>query len=84
MRARCGPSKALTATARKLAVIFYHMVKDGKDYHELGEDFFLTHQKARHLNKLKKQARLLGFDLTPAGPKPSHTTEKTAGRDPDT
>ena len=35
LRARCGPSKALTATARKLAVIFYHMGKEGKKYQEL-------------------------------------------------
>ncbi len=65
LRARCGPSKALTATARKLAVIFYQMVKEGKEYHELGEDYYIKHQEARHLRKLKKQARLLGFDLIP-------------------
>ncbi len=68
LRARCGPSKALTATARKLAVIFYTMVKEGKDYHDLGEDYYLKHQEARQLRKLKKQARLLGFDLIPTVP----------------
>jgi len=67
MRVRCGPSKALTATARKLAVIFYQMGKEGKEYHELGEDYYIKHQKARQLRKLKKQAHLLGFTLIPTG-----------------
>jgi transposase len=66
LRARCGPSKALTATARKLAVIFYHMVKDGKEYQELGKDYYLKQQKTRQVRKLKTQARLLGFELTPS------------------
>jgi transposase len=63
--ARVGPSKAITATARKLAVIYYHLVKDGQPYHELGEDYYLKQHKTRQVNKLKQQARLLGFDLIP-------------------
>jgi transposase len=63
LAARLGPHKAITATARKLAVIYYHMVKEGKTYRELGEHYYLKHHQARQLNKLKKQAQLLGFDL---------------------
>jgi transposase len=65
LRARVGPSKALTATARKLAVIYYHMVKDSKPYRELGEEYYLKQHEKRHLKKLKAQAKLLGFDLVP-------------------
>ena len=65
LRSRCGPSKALTATARKLAVIFYHMVKEGKEYQELGEAYYIKQHEKRQLKKLKTQARLLGFDLIP-------------------
>jgi transposase len=65
MKSRLGNPKALTATARKLAVIFYNMVKFGKPYAELGEDYYLTQQRQRHLNRLKKQATLFGFDLVP-------------------
>jgi hypothetical protein len=65
LRARCGPSKALTATARKLAVIFYHMVKEGKEYQELGQDYYIKQHEKRHLKKLKTQAHLLGFELIP-------------------
>ena len=65
MKSRLGPAKALTATARKLAVIFYNMVKYGRTYTELGEDYYLKQQKQRQLKRLKKQAKLFGFDLIP-------------------
>lgn len=65
---RIGPAKALTATARKLAVIFYNMVKFGKTYTDVGEDAYLKQQQQRRLNQLKKQAKLLGFDLVPNTP----------------
>ena len=65
LRGRIGPAKALTATARKLAVIFYKMVTEGKAYTDLGEDYYLKQQQQRHLNRLKKQAKLFGFDLVP-------------------
>ena len=68
MKGRLGPSKALTATARKLAVIFYNMVKYGKTYTELGEDYYLKQQQRRQLARLKRQARVLGFDLIPNTP----------------
>lgn len=65
MKGRLGKPKAVTATARKLAIIFYNMVTSGKMYRELGEDYYLKQQKQRHLNRIKKQAKLLGFDLVP-------------------
>ncbi len=68
MRGRIGPAKALTATARKLAVIFYHMVKDRTPYKELGEDYYYKQQEQRQLKRLKKQATLLGYDLVPNTP----------------
>jgi transposase len=62
---RIGPSKALTATARKLAVIFYNMVRFKKAYPDLDEDEYLKRQQQRQLSRLKKQAARLGFDLVP-------------------
>jgi transposase len=62
---RIGPSKALTATARKLAVIFYNMVRFKKAYTDLGEDEYLKRQQQRQLARLKKQAARLGFELVP-------------------
>jgi transposase len=68
MRGRIGPAKALTATARKLAVIFYKMVRYRTPYNELGEDYYYKQQEQRQLKRLKKQAKLLGYDLV------SHTS----------
>jgi transposase len=68
LRGRLGPAKALTATARKLAVIFYKMVTEGKAYTDLGEQYYMKQQQERHLKRLKKQAKLFGFDLVPTTP----------------
>lgn len=73
LNGRVGPAKALTATARKLAVIFYNMVKLGKTYTDVGEDAYLKQQTQRHLKHLKKQANRLGFDLVPHPPTSSQT-----------
>lgn len=63
LKARLGGSKALTATARKIAVIFYHMVKAHAPYHELGEAGYTKQQQARTLKRLKQQAKHLGYTL---------------------
>ena len=68
MSARLDASKAITATARKLAVIFYNMVKYRRQYRELGEEYYLNQQKQRQLKRLRKQAKLLGFELVPNTP----------------
>jgi transposase len=70
---RIGPSKALTATARKLAVIFYNMVRFKKNYTDLGEDEYLKRQQRRSLARLKKQAARLGFDLVAKAASASQT-----------
>ena len=63
LKARLGGSKALTATAHKIAVIFYHMVKDRAPYKELGEAAYTKAQQARTLKRLKQQAKHLGYTL---------------------
>jgi len=65
MKARLGAPEAITAAAHKLARIIYHLVKHRVPYdqsvfaHE--EDL---HRKRREKN-LRKQAALLGLQLTP-------------------
>jgi len=63
IRARSGPSKAITATARKLAVIYYHMVRYGLEYIELGADYYIKNYKEIAIKKLKRNAKQLGFEL---------------------
>jgi len=63
MKARIGGPKAITATAHKLAIIFYHMVKNKVAYKELGIDYYERYDKEQTIEKLKKKAQSLGFEL---------------------
>ncbi len=63
MKARIGAPKAMTATARKIADIFYHMVHRKTRYQDLGEDFYVKHDTERILKRLKQQAKRLGYTL---------------------
>ena len=63
MKNRLGPSKAITATAHKLARIFYRMLKYGTDYVDLGLEYYEQKYRQRVLKNLKTRARLLGYEL---------------------
>jgi len=63
MKARVGAPKAMTATARKIAVIFYHMVKDRVPFRELGEDYAHQQHQDRLLKRLQHQAKQLGYTV---------------------
>jgi len=66
MRARLGPAKAITAAAHKLARIISIMLKERREYIDLGEDYYLQKNRDREFKKLMKKAHALGFYLTPA------------------
>lgn len=61
--ASIGYKQAITATARKLAVIYYTMIKNKTEYIELGENYFSDMNKDKVLKKLQKQAIKLGFTI---------------------
>jgi transposase len=65
LRARLGPAKAITATAHKLARIFYfyRMWKSREPYHPLSLDHYETKYRERTLASLRKRAAALGFEL---------------------
>ena len=65
LKARIGAPKALTATARKIARIFYQMVTKREPYREAGETAYTQQQKDRCVKRLKRQAKQLGYVLTP-------------------
>jgi hypothetical protein len=65
MKARLGPAAAITATARKIAVIFYTMVKNQVQYDETKWAQLDMYRQKRIENKLRRQARQLGFQLVP-------------------
>ena len=64
MRFRLGPPKAITATAHKLARIFFRLWKNGGTYHDLGADYYEQKYKDRVLKNMKKRAKQLGFELS--------------------
>lgn len=66
MRARLGAPKAITATAHKLARIVYAMLRESKSFVDVGQDYYEKQYKERKIANLKRQARELGFSVTPA------------------
>jgi transposase len=62
-KAQKGPAKAITATAYKLARIIYHMLKNGTEYKDTGQDYYEKRYKDRLLANLKRRAKEFGYDL---------------------
>lgn len=62
---RQGAPKAITATARKIACIFYRMLKHGQAYVEMGLEHYEKKYKERVEKSFRKKAAELGFDLVP-------------------
>jgi hypothetical protein len=65
MKAKLGPKAATTATAHKLAVIFYTLVTKQIEYDESIWAAREQENRKRTENKLKRHASLLGFQLVP-------------------
>ena len=61
--AQLSPPEAVTATAHKLAIQFYRMLKYGEDYVDQGQAVYEQRQHERDLKNLKRRARQLGYDL---------------------
>lgn len=61
--ARIGKAKAVTATARKLAVLFYRALRFGMTYADPGAEYYEERYKRRVIHNLERRARSLGFKL---------------------
>jgi transposase len=66
LKSRIGAPKALAALAHKLAVIFYSMVTTGKEFKDIGADYYDRLNRLSALNSLRRRARDLGMELVPA------------------
>jgi len=66
MRAKHGAPKAITATAHKLARIFYYMLKDRKPYHDPGQNYYEQKYRDQVIKNLKRRAKELGLELVPS------------------
>ncbi len=65
IKSKGGVRKAITATARKIAVIFYKMVKDRIMFNPVNIDAYTDGFKQRQLKKHERQAKSLGLQLAP-------------------
>lgn len=63
MKARLGGAKAVTATAHKLARVYYRLVKHGEEYVEVGARAYEEKHRQRVVSNLQKRARGLGYEL---------------------
>ena len=63
MKARKGGPKAVTATARKLACIVYHMLKYREEFVALDMAKYEAKAQAHRLRYLQREAKKLGFEL---------------------
>jgi len=63
IKARAGGQQAVTATAHKIARIFYAMLTQGTSYVEVGQQAYEQRYKERRIDHLKAQAKSLGFQL---------------------
>jgi len=66
IRSRTDGRRAITATAHKIARIYYSMLTKGTPYVEAGQQAYEQMFKERRINALKKQAHSLGYQLLPS------------------
>ena len=71
LSARIGKAKAVTATARKIAVLFYNAIRHGMEYVDPGSSFYETRYRKRVVDNLRRRAKSFGFVLQPFEPTPS-------------
>lgn len=64
-RARLGAPKAITATAHKLARIFYTVLRYGLDYQKKSEQEFVNDHRQRMEKNLQRRAKDMGYVLVP-------------------
>ena len=71
MKGKLGPKGATTATAQKIATIFYTMVKNQVEYDETLWAHRDQQREKRFQEKLRRQAKQLGYELVPIEEKPA-------------
>lgn len=66
LAARVGKAKAVTATARKLAVLFYNALRHGMTYVDPGTSYYEERYRERVVHNLQRRASQLGYTLVPS------------------
>lgn len=63
IKAKAGTSKAIVATARKIAIIFYKMLKEKVCFEPIPIETYSQKFKDYQIRKIKNQAKALGLQL---------------------
>ena len=66
LAARIGKAKAVTATARKIAILFYRAMRFRLRYEDPGADQYEQRYRERVVRQLQRRAALFGFTLQPS------------------
>jgi transposase len=63
LKSRRGPKKAIVAVAASMLTAMYYMLRDGTEFHDLGDQHFAHRDKTRVANRLIQRLRDLGVDV---------------------
>ena len=63
LKSRRGPKKAILAVAASMLTDVYYMLRDGTEFHDLGDQYFAQHDKARQTTRLLQRLRDLGVEV---------------------
>jgi len=66
LSARVGKARAATATARKIAVLFYNTLRHSTEYSDPGASHYEERYRRRVLTNLERRAKSLGYVLQEA------------------
>ena len=66
LSARVGKAKAVTATARKIAVLFYNALRYGMEYVDPGANYYEERYRQRVVHNLRRRAASFGMVLQEA------------------
>jgi transposase len=63
LKSRRGPKKAILAVAASMLTDVYYMLRDGVEFHDFGDQYFLQRDKERLTNRLLQRLRDLGVEV---------------------
>jgi transposase len=63
LKSRRGPQKAIVAVAASMLTDVYYMLRDGAEFHDLGDQYFAQRDKTRLANRLLQRLRDLGVEV---------------------
>jgi transposase len=63
LRTRLGSTKAITAMARKLACLFYRLIKHGQQYVDKGTEYYEAKYREQQVRSVTRRAQKLGLQV---------------------